>query len=107
MMGQSKLIWSSIQLRLAKQHRIVPIGRLIWVSVIINGVHNVPDFEVIEIVNGSTPYPTLLGIYWAFENETIIDLKKRQMIFQVEELKFVASLDPTEGRRYVELVKGK
>jgi hypothetical protein len=107
MMGQPKLIWSPIQLRLANQHKIIPIGRLTGVSVSIDGVHNMADFEVIEIVDGSTPYPTLLGLDWAFENQTIIDLKKRQMIFEVENLKVTVSLDPTEGRRYVEPVKGK
>jgi hypothetical protein len=107
MMGKSKLIWSPIQLRLENQHKIVPIGRLTGVSVSIDGVCNLADFEVIEIVDGSTPYPTLLGLDWAFENQTIIDLKKRQMIFEVEDLKVTASLDPTEGRRYVEPVKGK
>jgi hypothetical protein len=107
MMGQSKLIWSPIQLRLENQHKIIPIGRLTGVSVSIDGVHNMADFEVIEIVDGSTPYPTLLGLDWAFDNQTIIDLKKRQMIFEVEDLKVTVSLDPTEGRRYVEPVKGK
>jgi len=29
------------------------------------------------------------------------------MIFEVEYLKVTVSLDPSEGRRYVELVKGK
>jgi hypothetical protein len=80
---------------------------LTGVSVSIDGVRSLADFEVIEIVDGSTPYPTLLGLDWAFENQTIIDLKKRQMIFEVEDLKVTAPLDPTEGRRYVEPVKGK
>ena len=53
------------------------------------------------------PYPRLLGLDWTFENQNIIDLKKIQMIFEVEYLKVTASLDPIEGRRYVELIKGK
>jgi hypothetical protein len=40
----------------------------------------------------------LLGIDWDFDKQTIIDLKKRQMIFEVEYLRFIAPLDPTEGR---------
>jgi hypothetical protein len=80
------------------QHKIVPVGRLTGVSVNIDGVHSVADFEVIEIVDGSTPYPTLLGLDWEFDNQTIIDLKKRNMVFEVEDLKVTASLDPTEGR---------
>jgi hypothetical protein len=39
-----------------------------WISVSIDGVCNLDDFEVIEIVDGITPYPTLLGLDWAFEN---------------------------------------
>jgi hypothetical protein len=73
MMGQSKLIWSPIQLRLVNQHNIVLVGRLTGVSVNIDGVRSVADFEVIEIVDGSTPYPTLLGLDWEFDNQTIID----------------------------------
>jgi hypothetical protein len=70
-------------------------------------VHSATDFEVIEIVYGNTPYPTLLGIDWDFENHMVIDLKKIHTIFEVEDLKVTASLDPTEGRRYVEPTKRK
>jgi hypothetical protein len=62
---------------------------------------------VIKIVYGSKPYPTLLGIDWDSNNQTIIDLKKRQMIFEVTYLRVTAPLDHTEGRQYVELTKGK
>jgi hypothetical protein len=31
----------------------------------INGVRTFADFEVIEIVDDSCPYPALLGIDWA------------------------------------------
>jgi hypothetical protein len=41
---------------------IVPIGRLTQVNVNINGVLNTTDFEVIEIVDSSKPYPVLLGL---------------------------------------------
>jgi hypothetical protein len=33
------------------------------------------DFEVIEIVDGTTPYPTFLGLDWEFDNHAIINLK--------------------------------
>ena len=33
-----------------------------------DGVRTKDDFEVIEIVDGTTPYPTLFGLDWAFEN---------------------------------------
>jgi hypothetical protein len=58
-------------------------------------------------VDGSKPYPTLLGLDWDFDNQTIIDLEKRKMIFEVEDSKVTMPLDPTEGRRYVEPTRGK
>ena len=42
-----------------------------------NDVHNTTDFEVIEIVDNSNPYPKLLRLGWEFENHVIIDLKNR------------------------------
>lgn len=37
------------------------------------------NFEVIEIVDDSNPYPTLLGIDWAIEKNGFINLKKNTM----------------------------
>jgi hypothetical protein len=54
-------------------------------------------FEVIEILDGIKHYPTFLGLDWDFDNHTIIDLKKRKMIFEVANLRFIVPLDPTEG----------
>jgi hypothetical protein len=62
------MIWSPIYLRLANQQNIVLVGRLRGLSVDIDGVHNIIDFEVIKIVDGSTSYPTLLGIDLEFNN---------------------------------------
>jgi hypothetical protein len=47
----------------------------------IDGVHSINDFEIIEIVDGIKPYLTLLGLYWYFDNQTLLDLKKRKMVF--------------------------
>jgi hypothetical protein len=62
MMGKPKLIWSLIQLRLENQHKIVPNGLLIGIHVNIDGVHSIEDFELIEIMDDSNPYPTLMGL---------------------------------------------
>jgi hypothetical protein len=67
-MVKPKLIWSHVQLMLANQHKIVLIGRLLGVNVNIDGVHSIIDFQVIEIVDGSNPYPKLLGLDWVFDN---------------------------------------
>jgi hypothetical protein len=45
------------------------------VTIDLYGVHTKSDFEVIEIVDDRTPYPTLLGLDWAFDNHSIINLK--------------------------------
>jgi hypothetical protein len=83
MMGKPNLIWSPIQLTLANQHKIVTIGRLLGVKVNIDGVLSIVDFELIEILYGSKMYPTLLGLDWAFDNQALVDLKKRHMVFEV------------------------
>jgi hypothetical protein len=61
-MGEPKLGYSPIQLKLANQHRVLPIGRLKGVTVDLDGVCTMSDFEVIEIVDGTTPYPKLFGL---------------------------------------------
>jgi hypothetical protein len=39
-------------------------------------VHTITYFEVIDIVNNTSPYPTLLGLDWDFDNQAIINLKR-------------------------------
>jgi hypothetical protein len=63
-MGEPTLGYSPIQLKLANQHIVLPIGRLKGVIVDLDGVRTMADFEVIEIVDGTPPYPTLLGLDW-------------------------------------------
>ena len=81
-MGSPKLVRSPIHLRLANQQRVSPLGRLSQVPVNIDGVRSSTDFEVIEIIGDSIPYPVLLGIDWVISNMAIIDLKRRQMTFE-------------------------
>jgi len=64
------------------QQNIFPLGRLPSVIVHIEGFCTTADFEVIEVIDDSNPYPAFLGIDWAFENMAIINLKKREMIFE-------------------------
>ena len=60
------------------------------------------DFEEIDIIDNMNPYPALLGINWAIDNQCIINFKKRILRFEDTELRVVAPLDPLEGQRYVE-----
>ena len=101
-MGEPTLGYSNVQLKLANQHRVLQIGRLKGVTVDLDGVCTKEDFEVIEIVDGTTPYPTLLFLDWVFENQTIINLKTRKMTFESRYCRVIAPLDPSEGERFVE-----
>ena len=65
-MGEPTLGYSLVQLKLANPHRVLPIGRLKGVTVDLDGVRTKVDFEVIEIVDNMMPYPTFLGLDWAF-----------------------------------------
>jgi hypothetical protein len=64
------------------------------VTVNLDGVRTKPDFEVIEIVDDTTPYQTLLGLDWVFDNQAIINLKTRKMTFEWGDYRFIAPLDP-------------
>jgi hypothetical protein len=59
-------------------------------------------FEVIDIVDNTTPYPTLLETDWDIDNQAIINLKTRKIIFESGEYRVITPLDPSEGGRYVE-----
>jgi hypothetical protein len=54
-MREPTLGYSPVQLKLSNQHRVLPIGRLKGVTVDLDGVRTMEDFEVIEIVDGTTP----------------------------------------------------
>ena len=74
--GRPALQWSPIQLRMANQQSIILMGHLYGVAVDIEGESALADFEVIEIVDDNNLYPEILGIDWAFDIDTIINLKK-------------------------------
>jgi len=93
-MGKPTLQWSPIQLRMGNQQKILPMGRLQGTMVDIEGASTRIDFEVIEIMDESKPYPALLGIDWATDMNGVINLKKRKMIFEKKSLRIVIPLDP-------------
>ena len=53
----------------------MPLGRFPSVPLDIDGVNTLADFEVIEIIDDSNPYPALLGIEWAIDNDAVITLR--------------------------------
>jgi hypothetical protein len=48
-----------------------------------------------------------MGLEWEFDNQVIINFKRREMILEVGDLKFTAPLEPSEGNRYTQLARGK
>ena len=94
-MGKPKLRYSPVQLRLANQQRVNPMGRLSNVPVDIDGVWSLVDFKLIEIIDDSNPFLALLGIDWAFDNLAIINLKNKQMTFEGHNIKVIVPLDPS------------
>jgi hypothetical protein len=105
LMGKPKMIYSPIRLRMANQQAVIPFGRLEHVLMDIDRVRTFADFELIEIVDDSCPYPALLGIDWDFNNSTMVDLKKKRMTFEGDDLRVIAPLDPNEVLRYTEPIK--
>ena len=95
-MGKPPLEWSPIQLRLANQTKVLPVGRLSQVQVDIEGLRTFVDFEVINIVDDTNPYPMLLVTDWVMGNQTIINFKRRILSFEDDEMRVAMPLDPLE-----------
>lgn len=103
-MGRPTQQWSPIHLCLVNQQKFIPLGRLQGIIVDIEGVSVQADFEVIDIVDDSNPYPMLLLIDWATNMNGVINMKKCKIIFEKKCLCVVILLDPAEGSRYTEPV---
>ena len=71
----------------------------------IEGASTLANFEVIEIVDDSNPYPTLLGIDWTTDMNGVINPRKQNMIFEKKSLRVIIPLHPTKGSHYTELVR--
>lgn len=74
-MVKPTLQWSPIQLQMANQQKILPMGKLQGIILDINGTSPWMDFKVIEIMDTNNPYPTFLGVDWATDMIRVIDLK--------------------------------
>jgi hypothetical protein len=73
---------------------VVPIGRFKGIPVDLDGFNTMENFEVIEMVDNTSPYPYFLGLDCDFDNHTIIKLKTRKMIFESGEYIVTVPLDP-------------
>ena len=81
-MGKPTLGWLPVQLLLANQAKVRPIGRVSNLVVDIEGMKTRADFDVIELVGDGGSYPALLGIGWANDRMAIINFKKCVMTFE-------------------------
>ena len=103
-MGKLWLDRCPIKLKLENQSKVLPIGRLTQILVEVEGLRTYVDFQVIDIVDDTNPYPTISGIDWVINNQTIVNFKKIILSFEDSELRVVAPIVPLEGQRYVEPV---
>ena len=92
-MGKRRMDRYPLHLLISNQAKALPIRRLSNVIVDVEGLRTYAEFEVINIVDDTNPYPTLLGIDWAIENQTIINFKKRILSFEYEEMRVVSPID--------------
>jgi len=100
LMGKPNLVWSPILLWSEKWYRIYPIGQMDKVGVNIEGVKSNFDRKFIYIMDSFDPYPALRGIDWAFENNVVLNLKKRKMSIEIDTLHVITPLNPNEGDKY-------
>ena len=98
------LDWSHVQLRLVNQSNVLPISIITQVHMEVKGLKTYDEFEVIDIVDDTNPYHTIIGIDWAIENTTIVKFKKRILSFEDYEIRVVTQIDTLEGHRYVKPV---
>ena len=82
LMGNPTLGWSLVQLRLANQVKVHPIGHISNLVVNIEGMKMHADFDVIEVVEDGGSYPALLGIGWDNDCMAVINFKKQVMTFE-------------------------
>ena len=62
---------------------------------------------MIEIIDDTNPFSALLGIDWAFDNLTVINLKKKKMTFDGHNIRIIAPLDPSMGPRYSKPIRAE
>lgn len=68
----------------------------------IKGVKTKVYFEVIETMDESYTYSSLIGIDWEFENNVALNLKERKMSYGTNNLRLIKPLYFNEGNRYNE-----
>ena len=59
-------------------------------NVEVEGMKSYVDFDVIEVVDGGSSYPKLLGIRWDNDNLVMINFNKCMMKFENRDIRVIA-----------------
>ena len=71
----------------------------------VEGMRAYVYFNVINIVDEGSSYPTLLWIKWDKDSLEVINFNKHVLNFENHDIRVIALMDPIEGKRYIEPVK--
>ena len=99
------MVWSLVQLRLANQVKVSPTRRVPHLMVEVEGMKTYAYFDVIKVFNEGSSYPSLLWIGWDNDSLAMIKFNKCIMNFENCNIKVIALMDSSEGRKYVKPVK--
>ena len=78
-MGNPKIVWSLVQLRLENQLKVLLVGQLPRVPIEVEGNKMYSYFKVIHIFDDMNLCLYILVIDWSIENHTINNFKKHIM----------------------------
>lgn len=53
------------------------------------------------------PYPTWLGIDWAFEYYVMIEIKRETMNFEMGKVMMIHHMDPYQGSRFTQPINDR
>ena len=73
----------------------------------VEGLIKYDYFKVIDIVDNTNLYSTLLRIDWVIKKHTVINFKKIILSFEDCDLRVVALIDPLDGQRYIDPINSE
>lgn len=96
-LGQPEVEKLDIYLKLSDQGLVEPFGILRDFEITITGIPTRINFEVIELILGSTSYPTLVGCPWEWKIKANISLYKDTLKIKGKGKKVTIPLIPSDG----------
>ena len=101
-MGRPCLVRSHNYLKLADQGLIEHIGVLKSTNTIIVGIWKTVDYDVIDLVEGMTPYPTLVDQPWGWKMKVTISLEKDIINLKRQGKRIIIPLNSKDGKPWSE-----